>query len=255
MKNNCGIYKIINKKNNKCYIGSSINIKRRWAEHKCNLRKNKHINIHLQKSWNKHGEASFLFEIVELVSNTKDLIIREQYYLDKIKTVNSKIMYNICTIAYSTLGIKYSDTTKNKMSESHKGLIHKKDTIIKMIHIKNKHSENTKSKLSEINKGRISQNKRPIYQIDLNGNIIKQWNSVTDAAKALNLSKSLICSVCRGKRKSTGGFKWQYLNQIKEISIDINEIKNKYSTGLFSTRELSKIYNISKSTIWNMVKA
>ena len=28
-----GIYKITNKLNNKCYIGQSIHIERRWAEH------------------------------------------------------------------------------------------------------------------------------------------------------------------------------------------------------------------------------
>lgn len=253
-ENNCGIYKIINIINGKCYIGSSIDIKRRWKEHNRNLIKNNHINVHLQKSWNKHGKSSFLFEIIELVGDIKNLVIREQYYLDEANLFNSNILYNICTIAYSAYGVKHTEETKNKMSISHKGLVHNKDTIIKMIQIKNKHSQNTKNKLSEINKGRVAQNKQPIYQLDLDNNIIKQWGSVTDAAKTLNLSISLICSVCRGKRKSTGGFKWQYLNQIKHISTNINEIKNKYSTGLYSTRELAKIYNISKSRIWNIVK-
>ena len=30
----CGIYKIGNKVNGKCYIGQSIDIKRRWRQHK-----------------------------------------------------------------------------------------------------------------------------------------------------------------------------------------------------------------------------
>ena len=254
MFNYCGVYKITNIKNNKCYIGSSINIVRRWGEHKRQLKNNKHANTHLQKSWNKHGENSFLFETIEFVKDEKNLINREQYYLDEVKKYDSKLLYNICPMAYSALGFKHSNETKNKMSESHKGLVHKKDTIIKMIKNKNKQSEHTKNKLSEINKGRISQNKQPIYQIDLDNNIIKKWDCVTDAAKTLNLSPSLICSVCRGKRKSTGGFKWKYLNEIKQIPINSEEIKNKYSTGLYSTRELSKIYNISKTRIWNIVK-
>jgi group I intron endonuclease len=254
MFNHCGVYKITNLKNNKCYIGSSINIIRRWGEHKRHLINNKHTNIHLQKSWNKHGENSFLFEIIEYVENKENLVNREQYYLDEFKKCNSKILYNLCPVAYSALGFKHSKDTKNKMSESHKGLTHKKDTIIKMIKNKNKQSKQTKDKLSEINKGRTPQNKQPIYQIDLNNNILKQWDCVTDAAKTLNLSPSLICSVCRGKRKTTGGFKWKYLNETTQKTINSEEVKNKYSTGLYSTRELAKIYNISKSRIWDIVK-
>ena len=254
MSKNSGIYKITNLINKKYYIGSSLDIKRRWKEHRCNLIKNKHNNIHLQKSWNKYGENSFLFEIIELVNDLKDLTIREQYYLDKANVLNSKILYNICTIAYSTFGVRHTEETKNKMSTSHKGITHNRDAILKMVQIKNKHSNITKSKLSEINKGKIAKNKQPIYQIGLDDNIIKQWDSITDAAKTLNLSKSLICSVCQGKRKRTGGFKWQYVNQIKQTPININEIKNKYSTGLYSTRELGKMYNISKSKIWNIIK-
>ena len=65
MSKNSGIYKITNLINKKYYIGSSLDIKRRWKEHRRNLIKNKHNNIHLQKSWNKYGENSFLFEIIE----------------------------------------------------------------------------------------------------------------------------------------------------------------------------------------------
>lgn len=57
-----GIYKIKNQVNDKFYIGSSEKIQSRFSSHKCNLRKNKHKNKHLQSSWNKHGgDAYFRF--------------------------------------------------------------------------------------------------------------------------------------------------------------------------------------------------
>jgi len=43
-----GIYKIRNKQNNKVYIGSAVDIKKRWRDHKWNLKENKHHNPHLQ---------------------------------------------------------------------------------------------------------------------------------------------------------------------------------------------------------------
>ena len=54
-----GIYKITNKINNKIYIGSSYSISKRISEHKYQLRRNSHPNIHLQSSWNKYGEDNF----------------------------------------------------------------------------------------------------------------------------------------------------------------------------------------------------
>jgi group I intron endonuclease len=87
-----GIYKIINSKNNKFYLGSSKNIPKRWDAHKRALRKNKHDNILLQRSWNKYGEECFQFEILE---ETTDTILREQYYLDQLKPYDSEIGFNI----------------------------------------------------------------------------------------------------------------------------------------------------------------
>lgn len=87
-----GIYKIINIINNKEYIGSSKNIINRFKIHKNKLNLNKHINIHLQKSWNKYGENNFIFKIIEECDIDKLLII-EQKYLNDIKNWN--LTYNI----------------------------------------------------------------------------------------------------------------------------------------------------------------
>lgn len=53
-----GIYKILNIKNGKFYIGSSNNIKVRWSQHKTLLKNNKHENKYLQNAWNKYGGQS-----------------------------------------------------------------------------------------------------------------------------------------------------------------------------------------------------
>lgn len=51
MRKICGIYAILNRKNNKIYIGKFKNIIQRWRCHKYLLRNNKHEN-HLQRAWN-----------------------------------------------------------------------------------------------------------------------------------------------------------------------------------------------------------
>lgn len=88
-----GIYKIINISNNKYYIGSSKDIETRLSSHFRSLKKGRHVNNHLQSSFNKYGENNFITEIVE-ECNIKDLLLREQYYLD---IGNWNKMYNKTT--------------------------------------------------------------------------------------------------------------------------------------------------------------
>lgn len=51
-----GVYLIFNRANKKKYVGSSINVYRRFKEHKTGLSKNKHNNRFLQFAWNKYSE-------------------------------------------------------------------------------------------------------------------------------------------------------------------------------------------------------
>ncbi len=79
-----GIYLILNKLNNFKYVGQSKNILERWTTHKRELRNNKHCNRHLQNSWNKHGEESFEFSVIETCKQ-EDLFIKEQYWVDTLQ--------------------------------------------------------------------------------------------------------------------------------------------------------------------------
>ena len=54
----------------------------------------------------------------------------------------------------------------------------------------------------------------PVYriiQMDIIGNYIKEYSSISEACKLLQLSKSQISMVCNGKRKTTGGFKFKWI--------------------------------------------
>ena len=83
-----GIYKIRNKQNNKVYIGSAVDIKKRWRDHKWHLKENKHHNPHLQFSFNKYGLENFEF-IIELECNFNYLLIEEKQV---IKNINQMII-------------------------------------------------------------------------------------------------------------------------------------------------------------------
>lgn len=127
----CGIYQIYNLVNNKLYIGSSKNIDKRRKLHIYQLNNNQHINICLQRSWNKHGENAFEFRILEECILEK-LIEREQYWLDKYKSYDKNIGYNIRTVAQSNWGIKWSEEYKRDMSFRLKGKFFSKEHLEKI---------------------------------------------------------------------------------------------------------------------------
>lgn len=86
------IYQIKNKVNNKIYIGSTINLERRWENHIYQLKNNIHHSLKLQRAWNKYGEDNFEFSIIEEFEsdNEGDKYVREQYYLDLYKPHTDK---------------------------------------------------------------------------------------------------------------------------------------------------------------------
>lgn len=89
-----GVYKIENRENGKVYIGSSVEIERRFYKHKLMLDSDKHQNIHLQRAWNKYGKDKFDF-LVLLNCGKDDLLLYEQRAINEFESYKSKKGYNI----------------------------------------------------------------------------------------------------------------------------------------------------------------
>lgn len=74
--------------------------------------------------------------------------------------------------------------------------------------------------------------KRKIYQLDINNNIIKEYDTIKDAYENLKLGRTAINSVLSGRNKTSGGYYWcykeDYNNTIKRHTMyDTNKISIK----------------------------
>lgn len=110
-----GIYKIQSKsKPERIYIGSAINFKIRFNNHKSTLKNNIHRSIKLQRHYNKYGSDDLIYSILEYCDKC-DLIKREQFYINLFNP-----WFNICKIAGSNIGYKHSKETRKKIGDANR---------------------------------------------------------------------------------------------------------------------------------------
>lgn len=119
------VYNIKNNIDGKQYIGSSINIKRRFLYHQKYLRRKEHFNHYLQNAWNKYGEENFEFKVL-LYCDKKNLLFYEQRAIDVYVAFGSG-GYNLRPKAENQLGFKFSEESRKRMSDFQKGKVISKE--------------------------------------------------------------------------------------------------------------------------------
>lgn len=145
IKDKSGIYMFFNLINGNTYIGSSIDLAKRFRVHMTNINY-KNTKLPLYRSMKKYGINNFVYLVLQLCKPNKNICIGlEQYFLDLYKP-----KYNILLLAGSSEGFKHSPNTIANLKKSHSGELHprfgKKVTeeqkILTSIALKNFYSEN-----------------------------------------------------------------------------------------------------------------
>jgi group I intron endonuclease len=241
---NC-IYKIHSKsKPYKFYIGSAINFNRRVYRHKTSLKNQWHFNKILQNHYNKYDKEDLIFQVLESDIEKESLLTREQFYIDTLNPTFNILKIagsNLGVKLSEETKNKISKASKKRMENEderkkiskrmkgnniRKGVLHTEETKKKMSNklIGNDYakgairSKEFKDNVSRVKKGipisEQAKNKislalsKPLVQLTKKGVFIKEWKSVTEAQKNLNIKHIGCC--CNGLRKTAGGFKWKY---------------------------------------------
>jgi predicted GIY-YIG superfamily endonuclease len=114
-----GVYAFINLINGKRYIGSTINIYRRYLEHNFG----RSSNIPLQRAFKNYGKQNFEFVVYAFTTNIRSLINLENQYINYF---SFDMLYNSTPVAGSMKGYKHKEETILKLK---KRFIKKTDTI------------------------------------------------------------------------------------------------------------------------------
>ena len=179
------------------YVGKTVNVKSRFTRHKTLLKNNKHWNLHLQRSYNKHGPAAFDYVVLEQCEEV-DLARSEQKWID----ANSPNVYNGDLYVIdktgrnnSFAGKRHSFQSKMKMSGAKQGRYNGADnpnygkTWTECQRSRMRGSKNQNSKLSEPD----------VIEIK---NLLENGHKHKDIAEKFNIARTVVTRINSGTRWS-----------------------------------------------------
>jgi len=201
-KEKTGIYRWINKVNNKEYIGSAIDLRTRFYVYYSIKRLNSSKML-INNALKKYGYSNFSLEILEYCSSS-ELLERENYYIKILKPE-----YNILKEARSSLGYKHSEEALLKMSAIRKNLSDEARQNLSSAATGRILSEETKEKisaarlgikLSDETRAKISAATSAIHGVavvvkNIETGETEEYVTMTEAAKALNVSRTTIKNI------------------------------------------------------------
>lgn len=203
------IYLYTNTINGKRYVGQTQREdKERISEH---LRKNKTV---FDKAVSKYGMDAFKYEVIDTAETTKELNEKERYWIKKLKTKHPN-GYNLTDGGNTTRGYHHTKEAREKMSRTKKkmnynvgsknnfyGKHHTAETRQKM-----KAAWTDERKAKQIPNLVKHHYKRPVINVTTG----KKFNSIKEAGEYYGIAPTHITRVLKGKRKTTGGYKWEYI--------------------------------------------
>lgn len=209
------IYKITNLINGKMYVGKTSNtIEERWREHVSDSHKERCEKRPLYDAFNKYGIDNFQIEQIEEIKNDDIACEKEIYWINELRTY---IGFEDCNGYNATLG---GDSKRYyNYKELAQAYLELKE--IRKVCIKYNCDPKTVKKACEENNIQIKTypNQRKIKRISLDGKEIKEYNSLTEAAKELFSNKnshSTMNNISRALHSSTKkayNYIWEYINE------------------------------------------
>jgi len=198
------IYRIVNKANDKQYVGQTISsMEKRFKEH-CSTRASCPL---IHKAIKKYGKDNFEIKLIQEVHDPTQLDYLERHYIGALNTMVPN-GYNLSPGGNSNG--KHSEETKEKIRRAHLGIpkgpmssLHKEK--LRIASTGKSPTKETRTKLRIAAKK--NQLKNSIQIIDQN-NII--YRSIREASRILGIAPVLIRNVLNGKQNRTKKYSFKY---------------------------------------------
>ena len=214
----------------KVYIG----ITKRKPEYRWNKGKGyREDQLLFYRAIKKYGWDNFTHEILYTGLSEKDAKNIEISLIRQYKSLG--MSYNITDGGDGGRGLhnkrkKLSKETKLKMSKSRKGLLAGNKNPMYGRH-------ETNPAYGKFGKEHPASKK--VYQYDLLGNFIKEWDCLSEVQRHLNILVTHITACCNGRQKTAGGYIWkrQFDEKIKLDREKLNLDREKHKDDVTLKRK------------------
>lgn len=119
---------------------------------------------------------------------------------------------------------KKTDEFRRKQSERSRAANNTPEYIERQSQIVKKMWES--EEYAEAHRGANNHRAQSVKQYDLSGNFINEFDTLTQASIETGVNISKICAVCKGRRKTAGGYRWEYTNDKHQTCSRENYVYN-----------------------------
>ena len=184
----------------KVYIGiTSRNPLYRWSNGNGYIQ-----NRYFYSAIKKYGWNAFQHEILFSDLSKEDACNIEKELIYKFQSNKREYGYNLSSGGENPAeGVRLSEETRKKMSESHKGWKPTEEQRLNYSEAAKKRGNHKTGKI-----GKECGKSITVLQIDLNGLIVGKFYGASEAERLTGINQNHIRDVWYGKRKTAGGYKW-----------------------------------------------
>lgn len=231
------VYLVENKRNGKRYVGlTKHDLETRWGQHVKDALRGSPMPLH--RAIRKYGVDEFIQTVIDTGESEEQLRELEISWIEALGTYENG--YNATRGGDGVVGLKHSEETKRKMSESRKG--ERNPNFGKRFGFsKTGWSDEAKEKLSEkrvgdanpfkgkhhsaearnkIGEATTLNKSKPIVQVDkVTAVEVARYVSAKEASEKTGITYNKIAECARGLRKSHGGFRWIYVEDYKTFKL------------------------------------
>jgi len=294
------VYCCTNRINGKMYIGKTDKYRQRKQAHLSDARHGSRNHFH--NAIRKYGENAFSWKVLEKNIPIDIINDVEMVYIELFGTFLPNNGYNMTHGGEGVYGYTITDERRKEMSETRTGTQngfygkHHTDEYKRMktklysgenaSWYGKKHTDETKEKMSlaatgnkksakvrknmrrarKDNKGMpehvLAKKRKEVFQKTLEGVFITRWSSISRASKMTGAPIECIIRVCKGRNKTSGGFKWEYVNDVDKVAVYDGKAKGvlqyeqtgKYVATYFSLHEAERETGVAISQICEVCK-
>jgi group I intron endonuclease len=215
MKNKAIIYKVTHKESGKIYVGATKNsIHQRKLDHTERANRGEHGQF--QEAIGTYGPEAFTWTQIDTANSSDELAQKEKAYV---------IQYDSKTNGYNSDSGGGIQKTVYQYNIEDGNLISKYDCLenaASAVGSKKTSIGNSCTGQNKTCKGYVwsysstypmnlkDERRKQVIQLDLEDIFIAKYASVAEASRKTEISKTCISRCCRGERKDSGGFKWNY---------------------------------------------